>query len=71
MAFKAHSLQCLSLIDIQTSRYDEEHGVRDAFKTELEKVWTRLDISKIILDCLHSEIWSLGPTVCKGWTDLH
>ena len=22
-------------------------------------------------DCLHSEIRSLGPSVCQGWTDLH
>ena len=19
----------------------------------------------------HSEIWSLGPSICQGWTDLH
>ena len=49
-------------------RYDEEHGVRDAFKTELEKVSEDI---KIHLICLHSEVWSLGPSVCQGRTDLH
>ena len=31
--------------------------------------WKSNDHEDLI--CLHSEVWSLGPSVCQGWTDLH
>ena len=60
---------------ILSSRYDEEHGIRDAFKTELEKVQKRsvscsinqghVNLEDYLIDCIQ-KFGHLGLQFAKG-----